>query len=57
MLYLGVNKKRKAEHLTDLPFKKSKNNMRAKIHKVCLYGQTTFKPHSQKNKRIFNALA
>ena len=38
-------------------FQKNRNKtMRAKIHKVCLYGQTTFCPQSQK-KLIFIAFA
>ncbi|SCW76165.1 hypothetical protein SAMN03159284_03851, partial [Mucilaginibacter sp. NFR10] len=48
MLSLGVNKK-KGRTLHRSAFQKNRNKtMRAKIHKVCLYGQTTFCPQSQK---------
>lgn len=56
MLYLAINKE-KGRTLHRSAFQKIRNKtMRAKIHKVCLYGQTTFYPHSIKNKLIFIAL-
>ncbi|PWK73811.1 hypothetical protein LX99_04197 [Mucilaginibacter oryzae] len=36
MSHLSVNENKKADHLTDLPFKKFQKQYKAKTYKVCL---------------------